>query len=78
MVPDGTPSLNQIVRDRGGPEFLCVTDAELVGERAMDYDAGAFPDAVRDDRHVDPELREHGGVFDADHSGADDRHTLNQ
>ena len=38
--------LNRLIRDCGGPEFLCATEADLTGGQALDFDAEAFPDAV--------------------------------
>jgi ATP-dependent helicase HrpA len=38
--------LNRLIRDRGGPEFLCATEADLTGDQALSFDADAFPDAV--------------------------------
>ena len=38
--------LNRMIRDCGGPDFLCLTEADLAGDRAMDFDSEAFPDAV--------------------------------
>lgn len=38
--------LNKLIRDCGGPEFLCATEADLTGGRALDFDSDAFPDAV--------------------------------
>ena len=38
--------LNRLIRDRGGPEFLCATEADLTGGQALTFDAEAFPDAV--------------------------------
>jgi ATP-dependent helicase HrpA len=38
--------LNRLIRDCGGPEFLCVTEADLTGGQALNFDAEAFPDAV--------------------------------
>ncbi len=39
--------LNRLLRDPGAQERLCVTEAELAGGQDLDYDAEAFPDAVR-------------------------------
>jgi ATP-dependent helicase HrpA len=38
--------LNRLIRDGGGPEFLCATEADLTGGQTLDFDAEAFPDAV--------------------------------
>jgi ATP-dependent helicase HrpA len=38
--------LNRLIRDCGGPEFLCATEADLTGGQALSFDAEAFPDAV--------------------------------
>ncbi len=38
--------LNRLIRDCGGPEFLCATEADLSGGQALNFDAEAFPDAV--------------------------------
>ena len=38
--------LNCLIRDCGGPEFLCATEADLTGGTALDFDSEAFPDAV--------------------------------
>ena len=38
--------LNRLIRDCGGPEFLCATEADLTGGTALDFDSEAFPDAV--------------------------------
>jgi ATP-dependent helicase HrpA len=38
--------LNRLIRDRGGPEFLLATEADLTGGQALAFDADAFPDAV--------------------------------
>lgn len=38
--------LNQAIQARGGPDFLCLTEADLAGAHALQYDTGAFPDAV--------------------------------
>ena len=38
--------LNRLIRDCGGPEFLCATEADLAGGTALDFDSEAFPDAV--------------------------------
>jgi ATP-dependent helicase HrpA len=38
--------LNRLIRDCGGPEFLCATEADLTGGQALNFDAEAFPDAV--------------------------------
>jgi ATP-dependent helicase HrpA len=38
--------LNRLIRDGGGPEFLCATEADLTGGQSLDFDAEAFPDAV--------------------------------
>ena len=38
--------LNRLIRERGGPDFLCATVGDLVGARNLQYDATSFPDAV--------------------------------
>ena len=38
--------LNRLIRERGGCEFLCATEADLTGGRELSFDAEAFPDAV--------------------------------
>ncbi len=38
--------LNRLIRDSGGPDFLCATEADLTGGTALDFDSEAFPDAV--------------------------------
>ena len=38
--------LNRLIRDRGGPEFLCAIEADLTGGQELNFDAEAFPDAV--------------------------------
>ena len=38
--------LNRLIRERGGPEFLCATEADLSGGQELSFDAEAFPDAV--------------------------------
>jgi ATP-dependent helicase HrpA len=38
--------LNRLIRERGGPEFLCATEADLTGGQELSFDAEAFPDAV--------------------------------
>jgi ATP-dependent helicase HrpA len=38
--------LNKLIRDCGGPQFLCATEADLTGGQALDFDGEAFPDAV--------------------------------
>ncbi|HSH92711.1 MAG TPA: DUF3418 domain-containing protein, partial [Roseimicrobium sp.] len=38
--------LNRLLRDNPSPGFLCVTEADLIGNRDLQYDAEAFPDAV--------------------------------
>jgi ATP-dependent helicase HrpA len=38
--------LNRLIRDCGGPEFLCATEGDLTGGTALDFDNEAFPDAV--------------------------------
>ena len=38
--------LNRLLRDCGGPEFLCATEADLTGGAEMNFDRAAFPDAV--------------------------------
>jgi ATP-dependent helicase HrpA len=38
--------LNRLIRDCGGPEFLCATEADLTGATELNFNAEAFPDAV--------------------------------
>ncbi len=38
--------LNRLIRDCGGPDFLCATEADLTGGQALSFDREAFPDAV--------------------------------
>ena len=38
--------LNRLIRDCGGPGFLCATEADLTGGTELDFDSEAFPDAV--------------------------------
>jgi len=38
--------LNRLIRDCGGPDFLCATEADLTGGTALNFDSNAFPDAV--------------------------------
>ncbi len=38
--------LNQAVREKGGPDHLCLTEADLAGDRAPHYDPAVFPDSV--------------------------------
>ena len=38
--------LNRLIRDCGGPDFLCAMEADLTGGTALDFDSQAFPDAV--------------------------------
>lgn len=38
--------LNRLIRDRGGPDFLRATEADLAGSQTLDFDSEAFPDAV--------------------------------
>jgi ATP-dependent helicase HrpA len=38
--------LNRFLRGQTDPGFLCVTEADLVGDATLSYDAEAFPDAV--------------------------------
>jgi len=40
------PGLNRLIRDCGGPDFLCATEADLTGGEALSFDRAAFPDAV--------------------------------
>ena len=40
------PELNRLIRDCGGPNFLCATEADLAGGQVMNFDREAFPDAV--------------------------------
>ncbi|HEY4415163.1 MAG TPA: ATP-dependent RNA helicase HrpA, partial [Verrucomicrobiae bacterium] len=39
-------ALNRLIRDCGGPDFLCATEKDLIGESEMNFNAEAFPDAV--------------------------------
>ncbi|MGC3960675.1 MAG: ATP-dependent RNA helicase HrpA [Verrucomicrobiota bacterium] len=40
--------LNRVLRDRNGDQqFLCASEADLLGDLQLSYDANAFPDAVR-------------------------------
>ncbi len=38
--------LNRLLRDHSGPDFLCVSEAELAGGQALNFDAEAFPNSV--------------------------------
>ena len=38
--------LNRLIRDRGGPAFLCAAEADLTGGQELAFDRAAFPDAV--------------------------------
>ncbi len=38
--------LNGLIRDAGGPEFLCATEADMTGGQPLSFDAEAFPDTV--------------------------------
>jgi ATP-dependent helicase HrpA len=38
--------LSRLIRDCGGPEFLCASEADLTGGQELSFDAEAFPDAV--------------------------------
>jgi ATP-dependent helicase HrpA len=38
--------LNRLIRERGGPEFLCASEADLADAAALEIDTEAFPDAV--------------------------------
>jgi len=38
--------LNRLIRDAGGPDFLCATEADLTGGQVLSFDGDAFPDAV--------------------------------
>ena len=38
--------LNRLIRERGGPAFLCATEADLTGGQDLSFDAEAFPNAV--------------------------------
>ena len=40
------PELNRLIRDCGGPGFLCATEADLTGGQSLSFDSEAFPDAV--------------------------------
>ncbi len=39
--------LNRLLRERSGQEFLCATEADILGDQQLNYDPTAFPDAVR-------------------------------
>ena len=39
--------LNRLLRDRPDQAFLCVTEADLIGDLKLDFNAEAFPDAVQ-------------------------------
>jgi ATP-dependent helicase HrpA len=40
--------LNRVLRDRNGDQqFLCASEADLLGDLQLSYDANAFPDAVQ-------------------------------
>jgi len=40
--------LNRVIRDRNGDQqFLCASEADLLGDLQLTYDANAFPDAVQ-------------------------------
>lgn len=39
--------LNRFLRDHPNPSFLRVAETDLVGQRAVDYDATAFPDSLQ-------------------------------
>jgi len=39
-------ALNRVLRGHSEPGFLCVTEADLIGEQQLNYDAAAFPDNV--------------------------------
>ncbi len=38
--------LNRLIRDCGGPGFLCATEADFTGGTELNFDSEAFPDAV--------------------------------
>ncbi len=38
--------LNRLIRDCGGPDFLCAKESDLIGEKELSFNAEAFPDAV--------------------------------
>jgi ATP-dependent helicase HrpA len=38
--------LNRLIRECGGPGFLCATEADLSGGQTLSFDREAFPDAV--------------------------------
>ena len=38
--------LNRLIRECGGPEFLCATEADFTGGQVLSFDREAFPDAV--------------------------------
>ena len=38
--------LNRLLREHPEPDFLCVSEAALAGDQALNFDAAAFPDAV--------------------------------
>jgi ATP-dependent helicase HrpA len=44
--------LNRVLRDRNGDQqFLCASEADLLGDLQLNYDANAFPDAVHIAEH---------------------------
>ncbi len=38
--------LNRVIRDQAGPGFLCLQEADLIGDQVLQYDTAAFPDAL--------------------------------
>ncbi|WP_160164460.1 ATP-dependent RNA helicase HrpA [Pedosphaera parvula] len=38
--------LNRLLRDHPEPGYLCVTEADLIGDQELKFDAEAFPDSV--------------------------------
>jgi ATP-dependent helicase HrpA len=38
--------LNRLIRDCGGPNFLCANEADFTGGQALSFDREAFPDVV--------------------------------
>ncbi|MBI5385887.1 MAG: ATP-dependent RNA helicase HrpA [Verrucomicrobia bacterium] len=41
-----THDLNRLIKSQHEPDFLCATDADLLGEHAASFDRGTFPDTV--------------------------------
>ncbi len=46
--------LNRLLKGQAQSDFLCATEADLLGEQAASFDAGTFPDAVQVGRHSVP------------------------